>query len=875
MIHEPQHLLGQYDDLPEPYQPAWGLDATRDMARRACDDRLAAILPIIRGLPSDAPLRILDIGCAQGYFSLGLKHLLTQSGRQVEVVGIDYLIDNIKFCRDIADFHGLDINFIHDQFDGDFFHRHKLGRFDVVLALNVLHHIRALNGDAAADAALDAIQSNSRALICEIAQAKEALDWVGSSWHSSDDELLKGYSFRRKVGEFSTHLTDVDRPLYVCSQSLVWLADGWYPFHRVTERSHSEVPEAFWGQRSFFFGEGYIIKCYKGSGEYGQFNRDELSAEEAVLNALVGNPERYPQVLKSEDDGEFLWMVRQALPGRSLLEKINEGDDFNTNRVVDGILEELALLEDKGFHHDDIRCWNILYDEQNVRFIDFGSMRDRPSPLHRVALAAVLLEMARRKIDGVESFYNSLHPLDAYPEHWRLLIHFLVSASSADFDYAKALKIFRGLPETRRLVGQEDFYPSAEVLTAVSVEASKTFLRLTQHAENLSRELSKVTEDANAERVAVKKRLHDAQTYAQSLSHELESTRARAQTSERYSQSLAEALKEAQRYSETLSKQLEALKANETLVREEARPLLAQDDNPEALLRELQVMRERAEISERYSLSLVEALKEAHRSTEGLSAELEKVTLDAEAERESARRALQEAPIYAESLLRELASTRDRADESDRRGLSLAVELDNAHRRVEELAQELEKVVRDAESERQVASKALADAPLYAESLLRELEAVRTRATISERYSASLEDALQEARGYTQSLTAEIEKITGDAQAERVGVSKMLADAHAYAQSLLEQSRSLQERVDTLDRQNCALKEELDAVRSSLELQNKQLSDEIKDKEAKLSVLKHKMETALVAMERSEADLHAFRHRFQLFKLFWPRNPRD
>ncbi|MER3547039.1 MAG: hypothetical protein C4338_05325, partial [Rhodanobacteraceae bacterium] len=404
-----EQLLQAYAALPEGYQPAWGLDETRNAARRGSADRFALVCEHVAAMPGTKPLRVLDIGCAQGYFALGLAAQLHERG--VEVVGVDSLQDNVRFCERLAEYHGLKARFIHDRFDAGFFERHALGEFDAVLALNVLHHIRELDGTDAAENALAAIRAHSRVLFCELAQASEALEWVGA-WHDSDHALLGGYAFRRKLGEFATHLTQVRRPLYACSNSLACVQVRWFAFDRVQDRAHPGVPDRFAGQRRFFIGKKNIVKAYRGDGDFGKFNRAELKTEAEVLQALAGEPQRYPPLLAQADDGDTLWLARGMLPGTLVSELVESGADFDRADVIRALLEELAHLEKRGWHHADIRAWNMLWHGKTLRLIDFGSMTRTPHPLHRVALAAVLRELAQGRLSHRQPYYAAVHPVD-------------------------------------------------------------------------------------------------------------------------------------------------------------------------------------------------------------------------------------------------------------------------------------------------------------------------------------------------------------------------------------------------------------------------------------------------------------------------------
>ena len=57
--------------LPEVYQPVWGHPELSTAVSRGCEDRLIHIAAIYRGLEAqlERPLRVLDLGCAQGFLA--------------------------------------------------------------------------------------------------------------------------------------------------------------------------------------------------------------------------------------------------------------------------------------------------------------------------------------------------------------------------------------------------------------------------------------------------------------------------------------------------------------------------------------------------------------------------------------------------------------------------------------------------------------------------------------------------------------------------------------------------------------------------------------------------------------------------------------
>ncbi|HET7561556.1 MAG TPA: class I SAM-dependent methyltransferase [Rhodanobacteraceae bacterium] len=567
MSPSPEQLLETHAGLPEAYQPAWGLPESTARSQRQCEDRFAIVRDAVMALPADRPLRILDVGCAQGYFSLGLKSELQRHGRQAEVLGVDYLEDNVRFCRALAEFHGLDVRFMHDRFDAGFFERHGLADFDVVLALNVVHHIRELDGAAAADETLSAIRAHSTVLLCEIAQPQEALDWI-ADWHSSDDAMLRGFAFRRRLGTFATHLTEVKRPLYGCSNRLAYVGGRWFDFDRVLDRAHPGVPDRFAGQRRFFIGPHSIVKACRTTGDFGAFNRAELEQEAQVLEALRDEPSRYPPLLAQADDGNESWLARGIVPGVLVSELIEKGASFDRAAMVRALLDELAHLQGCGFYHADLRAWNMLWDGNTLRLIDFGSMQRQDSPLHRAALAAVLAEIARGKLSHAQPWYAAVHPLSSYPPEWHGMVRYLAGCPQAGFSFAEA-RI--RLDEVHDQTDSGGLTVCAELLAACAdaqvegfarsrahvddLELSLSRARL--HAESLERDLRRVTSDAVGEREAFLQKMADANRYASSLEEQIARETAAARAEREAAQA---ALAEATAYAKSLEEERARLK---------------------------------------------------------------------------------------------------------------------------------------------------------------------------------------------------------------------------------------------------------------------------------------------------------------------------
>ena len=82
-------------DLPEIYQPIYSHEELSINVSRQCADRLEKIMTIHDALKGvlGRPLRVLDLGRAQGFIGLSL------SARGAVVRGVDFLDKNIAVCK--------------------------------------------------------------------------------------------------------------------------------------------------------------------------------------------------------------------------------------------------------------------------------------------------------------------------------------------------------------------------------------------------------------------------------------------------------------------------------------------------------------------------------------------------------------------------------------------------------------------------------------------------------------------------------------------------------------------------------------------------------------------------------------------------------
>lgn len=157
-----EHLVAA---LPEKYQPIFGHPEISDNFSRACDDRLALVRETYEALQAlhGRPLRVLDLGCAQGYFSLNL------AAAGADVVGIDYLPANVAVCEALANecpdlkakFH---VGRIEDVID-----KIQPSEFDLVLGFSVFHHVIHEKGALAVKDLLNTAVERVGCLLLEMA----------------------------------------------------------------------------------------------------------------------------------------------------------------------------------------------------------------------------------------------------------------------------------------------------------------------------------------------------------------------------------------------------------------------------------------------------------------------------------------------------------------------------------------------------------------------------------------------------------------------------------------------------------------------------------------------------------------------------------
>lgn len=359
-------------DLPEIYQPVYGHPELSTNVSRQCADRLEKIAQVYDALQGllGRSLRVLDLGCAQGFFSLSL------AARGAIVHGVDFLDKNITACKVLAAEHpSLKASFETARVENVINHL-EADRYDLVLGLSVFHHLVHEHGTAKVGELLDRAAACSGALVVEFALRDEPLYWAPAQ-PQDPRTLLVGCAFVHELARHNTHLAPILRPLYVASNRY-WVLNGLAgKFDSWTTEPHALAQGTHEGTRRYYLSVDYLIKLVRFDGQRGHHNRKELMRE---TQFLASPPAGFPATacLASGTNDTEGWVVFQRKRGKLLLDVLRERTEIDHGTILREILEQLAILEAAGLYHDDVRVWNVLLDEDGRAFlIDYGSISSK------------------------------------------------------------------------------------------------------------------------------------------------------------------------------------------------------------------------------------------------------------------------------------------------------------------------------------------------------------------------------------------------------------------------------------------------------------------------------------------------------------------
>ena len=424
--------------LPEVYQPIFGHPDLSQRVSRGCEDRLAHIAEIYRALEQELgrPPRVLDLGCAQGYFCLGLARL------GASVHGVDFQQANIAVCEALArEAPELAATFETARVE-DALAALAPDRYDLVLGLSVFHHLVHQHGALAVQRLLGALAEKIAVGVFELALASEPPAWAAAQ-PANPRQLLAGFGFVVEVAQSATHLSAIARPLYFAS-SRYWRLDGRMArFERWMAQSHAYENGANFGTRRYYFGGGMLAKLFQLDfvRRRSANTRDHRNEVAFLSDPPAGFPA--PKLLLHGQSDSEAWLVREQLPGALLSELIQSRAPYDARAVLQDVLAQLAALEAAGLHHNDVRAWNVLIGpDGRARLIDYGAIsRDDQDCAWPNDLFLSFLIFAHETVSGqVEDLFPlrapKLNP-DGLPEPYRSAFWRMFAAPRREWRFAR------------------------------------------------------------------------------------------------------------------------------------------------------------------------------------------------------------------------------------------------------------------------------------------------------------------------------------------------------------------------------------------------------------------------------------------------------
>jgi O-antigen chain-terminating methyltransferase len=361
-------LKSLVEELPEIYQPIYGLENVFKTYSRTTIDRLASIRTITRALKKkySRPLRILDLGCAQGYISFSLA----EEGHSI--LAIDHLDKNINLCNKLKDIYpDYDIHFECSDIEISV-EAINTADYDLVICLSVLHHIVHDHGLAVTLQLIEKLACNVCAAIFEFALHSEPLYWAKSQ-PKSERDLLDSYLFIHCASQHDTHLSEIKRPLYYASNHY-WFADGCCgDILKYSNKSHklSEITN----DRKYYFSKDAIIKIFTKTPQNNGRAGDDLIDEANFLKSVPIDLNA-PQLISFGSNQYETWLIRKFINGSLLLDIFHNLNNDEIHQVLVNITEQLMLLEKNKLYHNDLRLWNVIVSENLcTTLIDYGAIK--------------------------------------------------------------------------------------------------------------------------------------------------------------------------------------------------------------------------------------------------------------------------------------------------------------------------------------------------------------------------------------------------------------------------------------------------------------------------------------------------------------------
>lgn len=367
MSNNLEELTAALQAIPYLCQPIFGYEIQGAKPIRNCEDRLADVKKIYDLLSAELnrPLRVLDLGCAQGFFSL---HTAKWGG---VVTGVDFSAENIALCNILArENPDFKVNFVQAQIE-NFLPDVKANEYDLVLCFNVLHWCTKFSGFELVQSQLTDLAQKIGIGIFELALKSET---PNNNLPANYRDYLLGFSFVRALLYSDERFKGFNRPICFASNKYAY-------FENLGLLKIDEVLVSPREARTicYFCGDKFV-KLFEitDQAQWGRAQR-----EINFLNAFGGQkglPSLYATLTEQDDAVNRVTIVRDYVKGKTLREKIFNGENFDRWNIIKQMLEWMVLFEQKGYYQGDVGAHNIVYcDDGKVYPIDYETVNTSPA----------------------------------------------------------------------------------------------------------------------------------------------------------------------------------------------------------------------------------------------------------------------------------------------------------------------------------------------------------------------------------------------------------------------------------------------------------------------------------------------------------------
>jgi hypothetical protein len=360
-----ERVINSYLDLRFKSQPNY-LKPELSFGFEVQSKHLALISSMIQSMENlfDRKLKILEIGGSQGFLTFSLAAM----GHHV--TAIEWEKENFEFLKLLHESHpemeAINIHFL----EVDELAQLSYEKYDLALVVGSLDHVyRCLNIDKQAEFS-DFIRFNSRASIWEIPVFEQSAHWNWSLPKNMFD-LFERFSYIKELSWLRSHSRGALRPILFISDELIFSSNQIKRFRQSDIFQKHEYVDGNTLSRKTFKVEESIIKTEIHPPNMA--NNSDIFLESKFLTDCpteILSKFSFPKILGIEKGVLVSQFERTLIPGKRLDEVLSAA---NARLILRKFLSLMSELAKHGVFPNDLRPWNILWDEDKCHLIDFSS----------------------------------------------------------------------------------------------------------------------------------------------------------------------------------------------------------------------------------------------------------------------------------------------------------------------------------------------------------------------------------------------------------------------------------------------------------------------------------------------------------------------